>query len=212
MGTGASRPRKERALQKYVKAAETYDRLHNRNSPLQLNNIYRSGKSRKALTWRQKLVKGTSNLFNRVRHLGRRSNTAKIRSAKRKAAEKLDRAEHQAFIANQQNEASAKEKLNRTVRGMTQRQKYNAAATSFRNQYNNVDDLSYPSLPGEPHGQHHRMSFIGDYMNAWPHTREVEREFKKRRNYNTARRSGAPINPWLGYSRFRPVTARGVSI
>jgi hypothetical protein len=202
MGTGASRPRKEYALQKYVKAAKAYNDLH---------NTTQSGKSRKTPTWRQKLTKRAGNLFNRVTHWGqRRSNSAKLRSAKRKAAEKLNRAEHEAYIANQQNEASARAKINRTVRGMTQRQRYNAAVNSFRGKYNN-NNLSFPHLPGEPALPKHEASFMNAYMTAYPHTKEVERVYADRKRYNGARRRGENTASWLLPTR-RRTTGRGVSV
>ena len=76
MGVGASRTRKERALNKYTKAVERYDRLKDKN--VHINNLYRS--SKKSLTWKQKVKKGFSNIYNRIRHFRRRTNNEKIES------------------------------------------------------------------------------------------------------------------------------------
>ena len=115
MGVGASRTRKERALNKYTKAASRYNLLQKNN--VHINNLYRS--SKKSLTWKQKVKKGFSNIYNRIRHFRRRTNNEKIKSAKKRAENELTSAEKFTYKANRENEASARRKLNKKVARMT---------------------------------------------------------------------------------------------
>ena len=96
MGVGASRTRKERALNKYTKAVERYDRLKDKN--VHINNLYRS--SKKSLTWKQKVKKGFSNIYNRIRHFRRRTNNEKLESARKRAGNELTSAEQFTYKAN----------------------------------------------------------------------------------------------------------------
>lgn len=181
MGVGASRTRKGRALIKYQKAVEKYDRLKDKN--VHINNLYRS--SKKSLTWKQKVKKGFSNIYNRIRHFRRRSNNEKIESARKRAGNKLTSAEQFTYKANRENEASARRKLNKKVAGMTKAERTQAAMDSFGNKgYNYEDDMYYAPEDGERTGPKFRASFLDDYIAAWPHTAEVEREYRKRKGAN----------------------------
>ena len=188
MGVGASRPRKEQALRTWTRAAKKYNVLHRDN--IQLNNLYRSSRSRRSLTWRQKARKHAGNLYNRVRHWRRRSNTAKIRSARQKAAAKLNRAQQLTFEAHQKNEASAKRKLNKAAR-LPQRQRYNAAIQ----EYFDKGYLFENAAPRDPNNNTRFApkpgTLVQRWMNVWPHTQELERTVKRARQTAASTRATA---------------------
>jgi len=178
MGVGASRTRKERALNKYTKAVERYDRLKDKN--VHINNLYRS--SKKSLTWKQKVKKGFSNIYNRIRHFRRRTNNEKLESARKRAENELTSAEQFTYKANRENEASARRKLNKKVARMTKAERTQAAMDSFGNKgYNYENDMYYAPEDGERTGPKFRASFLDDYIAAWPHTAELEREYRRRK-------------------------------
>jgi len=178
MGVGASRTRKERALNKYTKAVERYDRLKDKN--VHINNLYRS--SKKSLTWKQKVKKGFSNIYNRIRHFRRRTNNEKLESARKRAGNELTSAEQFTYKANRENEASARRKLNKKVARMTKAERTQAAMDSFGNKgYNYENDMYYAPEDGERTGPKFRASFLDDYIAAWPHTAELEREYRRRK-------------------------------
>jgi hypothetical protein len=178
MGVGASRTRKERALNKYTKAASRYNLLQKNN--VHINNLYRS--SKKSLTWKQKVKKGFSNIYNRIRHFRRRTNNEKIKSAKKRAENELTSAEKFTYKANRENEASARRKLNKKVARMTKAERTQAAMDSFGNKgYNYENDMYYAPEDGERTGPKFRASFLDDYIAAWPHTAELEREYRRRK-------------------------------
>lgn len=178
MGVGASRTRKERALNKYTKAVERYDRLKDKN--VHINNLYRS--SKKSLTWKQKVKKGFSNIYNRIRHFRRRTNNEKLESARKRAGNELTSAEKFTYKANRENEASARSKVNKKVTRMTKAERTQAAMDSFGNKgYNYENDMYYAPEDGERTGPKFRASFLDDYIAAWPHTAELEREYRRRK-------------------------------
>ena len=178
MGVGASRTRKERALNKYTKAASRYNLLQKNN--VHINNLYRS--SKKSLTWKQKVKKGFSNIYNRIRHFRRRTNNEKIKSAKKRAENELTSAEKFTYKANRENEASARRKLNKKVARMTKAERTQAAMDSFGNKgYNYENDMYYAPEDGERTGPKFRASFLDDYIAAWPYTAELEREYRRRK-------------------------------